>query len=83
MGVKSRFSNNSLGEPVSFILPQDDGENGSPNEHQESFNRPARATYLGYNLFFYEDTLNFVAFLTGQLLIGTAAFMNKWVTSEL
>jgi len=24
IGVKSRFSNNSLGEPTSFILPQDD-----------------------------------------------------------
>jgi len=57
MGVKSRFSNNSLGEPASFILPQDDGANGSPNKLDELFNWPARAqvgllTYGGILLVF-------------------------------
>jgi len=41
MGVKSRFSNSFLGESASFILLKMT-EIGSPNIHQELFNRPAR-----------------------------------------
>ena len=42
IGVKSRFLNSSLGEPIVFF-PIKNQEVGAPNKSQELLNSPARA----------------------------------------